>query len=61
MNREKYNHLSREILDASITVHREMGSGLLELVYENCLMKELELRRIFAEKPGSCFLNLQGF
>lgn len=49
MNKERYNHLSREILDAAITVHREMGPGLLESVYELCLLKELQLRGIFAE------------
>ena len=49
MNREDYNRLSGEILDASIEVHRQMGPGLLESVYEHCLMKELELRGIFAE------------
>lgn len=49
MNKERYNYLSGEILDASITVHREMGPGLLESIYELCLMKELQLRGIFAE------------
>ena len=49
MIREQYNKLSREILDAAITVHREMGPGLLESVYEHCLMKEFEIRGILAE------------
>ena len=49
MNKERFNQLSGEILDASITVHREMGPGLLESVYELCLLKELQLRGIFAE------------
>ena len=38
MTREEYNRLSKIILDACITVHREMGPGLLESVYELCLM-----------------------
>lgn len=49
MNKERYNQLSKEILDAAIAVHREMGPGLLESVYELCLLKELQLRGIFAE------------
>jgi GxxExxY protein len=49
MEKERYNRLSKEILDASITVHKEMGPGLLESVYELCLLKELQLREIFAE------------
>ena len=49
MQKERYNQLSREILDSSITVHKEMGPGLLESVYEISLMKEFELRGIKAE------------
>ena len=48
MNREKLNNLSKQIVDASICVHKEMGPGLLESVYEYCLLKEFELRGINA-------------
>ncbi len=48
MNREQLNKLSKQIVDASISVHKEMGPGLLESVYEYCLLKELELRNINA-------------
>jgi len=41
MNREKYNEISGKILLAAINVHKEMGPGLLETVYEYCLCKEL--------------------
>jgi GxxExxY protein len=50
MNKEEYNVLSGEILDASIEVHKTMGPGLLESVYEYCLWKELGLRGIKAER-----------
>jgi GxxExxY protein len=33
--------ISGAIVDCSIRVHRELGPGLLESVYEVCLMKEL--------------------
>ena len=46
MDKKRYNELSREILDASIYVHKEMGPGLLESVYEICLSQELKLRRV---------------
>ncbi len=49
MEKEKLNHLSKEILAAAIAVHKEMGPGLLESVYELCLLKELQLRGINAE------------
>ena len=46
MNNIQLNKLSAEILDAAIAVHKELGPGLLESVYEYCLAKELELREI---------------
>ena len=46
MNREYLNTLSKQILDASIEVHKNLGPGLLESVYETCLCKELRLRKI---------------
>jgi GxxExxY protein len=48
MEKEKLNSLSKEILNAAIAVHKEMGSGLLESVYELCLLKELQMRGILA-------------
>lgn len=61
MNRDRYNQLSKEILDAAITVHKEMGPGLLESVYEFCLMKEFELRGIFAENQVPVQLVYKGY
>jgi GxxExxY protein len=60
MNKERYNQLSGEILDAAITVHKEMGPGLLESVYELCLFKELQLRNIFVENQVSVPLYYKG-
>ena len=48
MKREEYNNLSKIILDSCITVHKEMGPGLLESVYELCLLKEFAIRSIKA-------------
>ena len=36
-----YNQLSGAIIGAVIEVHRELGPGLLESIYEHCLAKEL--------------------
>jgi GxxExxY protein len=38
--------LTYEIIGAAIEVHREMGPGLLEKVYEVCMVQELTLRGI---------------
>ena len=46
MNKAEFNRLSKIILDASIEVHRNLGPGLLESVYEYCLCKEFKIRKI---------------
>jgi GxxExxY protein len=46
MTREELNRLSKLILDACLTVHKEMGPGLLESIYVLCLTRELNLRGI---------------
>ncbi len=38
--------LSRDIVSAAIEVHRNLGPGLLELIYEECLCQELLTRNI---------------
>jgi GxxExxY protein len=38
--------LSGEIIAAAIEVHRQLGPGLLESVYQACLVEELGLRGI---------------
>ncbi len=55
-----YNKLSGIILDSCITVHRIMGPGLLESVYEHCLMKEFELRNISARNQVPVSLIYKG-
>jgi len=56
MDKKEYNYLSAEILDSAIVVHKEMGPGLLESVYEYCLIAELRSRGIKAD--GQVFLPL---
>ncbi len=53
MSREHLNKLSKIILDSSIEVHRNLGPGLLESVYEVCLCKELNLRDINLQRQIS--------
>ncbi len=42
MNTEGYNQLSNEIISCCIEVHKQLGPGLLESVYEICLAKEFD-------------------
>lgn len=41
---EKASALTEAIIGAAIEVHRDMGPGLVESIYEWCLLKELEVR-----------------
>jgi GxxExxY protein len=43
---EKADKLSQTVIGAAIEVHRQKGSGLIESIYERCLLRELELRSI---------------
>lgn len=40
------NQITENVIGAAIEVHKALGPGLLESAYEECLCRELELRRI---------------
>jgi GxxExxY protein len=42
----KADALSGNVIEAAMEVHRDKGPGLLESIYERCLMHELALRRL---------------
>jgi len=42
----KEEKLTEAVLGAAIEVHRELGPGLLESAYEQCLSHELKMRNI---------------
>jgi GxxExxY protein len=46
LSRIPVNVLTREIIGAGIAVHRELGPGLLESAYQQCMRQELTLRGI---------------
>lgn len=60
MNRERYEVLAKQIFESALDVHREMGPGMLESVYEECLYKELQLRKIIIERQVSIPLVYKG-
>ncbi len=47
---EEKDPLTQAVIGAAIEVHREMGPGLLESVYQACLEHELRLRDIAFER-----------
>ncbi len=46
----RHNELSSKIIAAAIEVHRELGPGLLESIYEQCLVQELRDRGLHVEQ-----------
>ncbi len=42
----KADKLSHAVIGAAIEVHRQKGPGLIESIYERCLLRELELQSI---------------
>jgi len=44
------NELTGEIVDAALKIHKNLGPGLLESVYETVLMHALERRNISVER-----------
>ena len=47
---DQLNKISEAIIGASIEVHKFLGPGLLESVYEICLLEELEQRGLKVQK-----------
>ena len=54
------SELTGEIVGAAIEVHKRMGPGLLESVYEECLLKELDIRGIPASSQVKVPLVYKG-
>jgi GxxExxY protein len=52
--------LARVAIDAGLKVHRALGPGLLETVYEQCLAQELTLRGISVQKQVSAPVFYEG-
>ncbi|MFV1998449.1 MAG: GxxExxY protein [Acidiferrobacterales bacterium] len=47
------NDITDSIIGAAIDVHKEIGPGLLESIYQKCLAYELELRGLNVETEAS--------
>ncbi len=48
--KERLNRITESIIGAAIEVHRDLGPGLLESAYENCLTFELVERGLKVEQ-----------
>ena len=50
---ERTNNIASAIVDAAFAVHKALGPGLLESIYEVCLLHELEKRGLNAARQVS--------
>lgn len=50
---EKTEEIGREIVDSAYRVHKKLGPGLLEKIYESCLVYELRKRGLDAKRQIS--------
>lgn len=54
------DELTEKIIGAAIEVHRILGPGLLESIYEEALVVELELRGIACERQVDVDVDYKG-
>ena len=47
---EKVENVGKVIVDAAFAVHYNLGPGLLEKVYEKCMVEELKQRYVYVER-----------
>jgi len=58
---QKADGLTENIIAAAIEVHRDKGPGLIESIYEWCLLKELELRSLACLSQKTVPIHYKGF
>ena len=58
---QKATGLTETIIAAAIEVHRDKGPGLIESIYEWCLLKEIELRGLKCVSQKSVVIAYKGF
>jgi len=54
------NEMTEAIIGGAIEVHKALGPGLLESVYEECLAVELQLRGLRFERQRAVALEYKG-
>ncbi len=58
---QKANGLTEQIIGAAIEVHKDKGPGLIESIYEWCLLCELRLRTLSTETQRMVQIHYKGF
>ncbi|MCG2590204.1 GxxExxY protein [Rhodohalobacter sulfatireducens] len=57
---DKVEEIGRKIVDSAYRVHKKSGTGLLEKIYESCLVYELKKRGLDAQRQISIPIQYDG-
>lgn len=57
---QRASGLTEHIIGAAVEVHRDKGPGLLETIYEWCLLRELELRNLSTLSQRAVVIEYKG-
>ncbi len=57
---KKADELSKTVIGAAIEVHRLKGPGLIESIYEKCLMRELDLQKLQSVNQKVVLIEYKG-
>ena len=60
LSKNKYDEITSVIIGAAIDVHKEIGPGLLESVYEVCLQKLLIKKGLSVKRQVQLPISFQG-
>jgi GxxExxY protein len=60
LTKKSINELSHKIIGAAISVHKELGPGLLEDVYESCMIHELTHLNLKVKTQEQVFIHYKG-
>jgi GxxExxY protein len=60
MNLDEINKITEKVIGCAIEVHRNLGPGLLESAYQECLKYELKLNNIKFESEVPISINYKG-
>jgi GxxExxY protein len=52
--------VAAEVVDSGLKIHKVLGPGLLESIYENCLCRELQTRGIDCQRQVSLPVVYEG-
>ena len=57
---QKASSLAGEVIGGAIEVHRHKGPGLIESIYERCMLRELELRKLSVVNQKAIQIEYKG-